>query len=344
MQVVIIDDEQINLIVMRKMLGAIENCDAVEFNNAKAGLEWCQLNDPDLIIVDYMMPELDGMEFIRRLRTNETCKNTPVLMVTADMDKQVRYNSLREGANDFLNKPVDKLEFQARVSNMLHVRRSHLMLANRADALEREVQQRTKLIRDRERETIVKLARAAEFRDPETGAHILRMAHYSRLIANRLGMRQNFCDTLLEAAPMHDVGKLGTPDQILLKPARLTPEEFEIMKQHATIGYEILRDSASPVLQMGAIIAWTHHEKFDATGYPRGLKGEDIPLEGRIVAVADVFDALTSERPYKKPWTHEAAVEYLVEQRGKHLDPSCVDAFLSAPESIREIKNQYQDE
>lgn len=203
-------------------------------------------------------------------------------------------------------------------------------MSDHAAWLAEAVDKATAEVREREREIIVRLVRAAEFRDPETGSHIQRMAAYSRLIAERLGLPLAEQEIILAAAPMHDVGKLGTPDHILLKPGKLTPEEFEIMKEHARKGYEILADSNSRMLQVAAIIALSHHEKFDGSGYPGGLRGEDIPLYGRIVAVADVFDALTSARPYKPAWTLERAVEFMQDNRDKHFDPACLDAFLGA--------------
>ncbi|MCB1940181.1 MAG: HD domain-containing protein, partial [Rhodocyclaceae bacterium] len=214
---------------------------------------------------------------------------------------------------DFLNKPIDRHEFQPRVRNMLALRRAHLATREQARILAVEVERATAEIHSRERETVARLARAAEFRDPETGAHIQRMAHYSALIGRKLGLSDHFVDALLQAAPMHDVGKMGIPDHILLKPGKLTPEEFEIMKGHPRIGHDILKDSSSPVLQLAASIALHRHEKFDGSGYPQGLHETAIPLEGRIVAVADVFDALTSARSYKKAWPLEQAVEMLRE-------------------------------
>jgi putative two-component system response regulator len=217
-------------------------------------------------------------------------------------------------------------------------------LANRAEWLAAEVAQATAEIAAREKEAILRLSRAAEYRDPETGSHLLRMSNYTRLIAEQLGLSPDEQELLLEASPMHDIGKVGTPDQILLKPGRLTPEEFEIMKQHATIGYEILRDSVSPLLQCAAKLAMAHHEKFDGSGYPQALAGEAIPLHGRIVAVADVFDALTSERPYKKAWTLEAAVDFLKSNSGSHFDPACVEALLAVWPQVLEIRARYYDE
>ncbi|MBY0438482.1 MAG: HD domain-containing protein, partial [Burkholderiales bacterium] len=217
-------------------------------------------------------------------------------------------------------------------------------LADHAAWLESEVRIATKEIAARELETIVRLARAAEFRDPETGAHIQRMAHCSRLIARRIGLSEATQEILLRAAPLHDVGKLGTPDRILLKPGKLTPDEWEVMKQHASIGYEILRESASPVIQAGAEIAWSHHEKFDGSGYPRGLCGEDIPLFGRIVAIADVFDALTSARPYKRPWSVDEAVSFMRAQSGLHFDPALLEAFLDIQPEVVEVMSRFRDE
>jgi putative two-component system response regulator len=226
---------------------------------------------------------------------------------------------------------------------MLAIRRSHLLLTDRAAMLAAEVRQATAKIVAREREVIYRLSRAAEYRDPETGAHIMRMTHYSALIARRLGWDDEAVESILQAAPMHDIGKLGTPDYILLKPAHLTAGEFEIMKLHTVVGAEILKDSASPMLRMAAEIAVGHHEKFDGSGYPNGLVGEAIPLTARIVAVADVFDALTSTRPYKTGWETGRAVALLKSGRGRHFDPVCVDAFLADLDAILAIRDRFQD-
>jgi putative two-component system response regulator len=344
MNVVIVDDTQINLTLMEALIKKIDGCRPLCFTDSSKGLQWCIESDPDLVIVDYMMPAPDGIEFIQRLRASPGRQELPILMVTADHEKEVRYRALESGATDFLTKPVDRIEFTSRVKNMLAIRRSHLMLRDRAKLLADEVRDATSEIRARERETIFRLARAAEFRDPETGAHILRMSHYSLIIAANLGWGEAEQDMLLQAAPMHDVGKLGTPDQILLKPGPLTAEEFDIMKGHAVIGWEILKESSSPVLTLAAEIALTHHEKFDGAGYPGGTVGSNIPISGRIVAVADVFDALTSERPYKKRWDNDRAFELLQQGRGSHFDPECVDAFLAGIDQVLAISEKYQDE
>jgi putative two-component system response regulator len=216
-------------------------------------------------------------------------------------------------------------------------------MADHASWLAGEVRKATREIVDRERETVLRLSKAAEYRDPETGAHIVRMAHYSRLIAQGLGLSEEDQQLLLEAAPMHDIGKVGIADNILLKPGRLTEEEFEVMKQHAEFGFELLSGSSSKLLQAGAEIAKGHHEKFDGSGYPLGIKGEDIPIFSRIVAVADVFDALTSERPYKKAWEVADAVDFLKKGAGTHFDPACVQAFLSAWNDVEEVRAKFRE-
>ncbi|MDO6386008.1 HD-GYP domain-containing protein [Uliginosibacterium sp. 31-12] len=343
MNIAIVEDTPVNLVVMQSLIKRLGDHDCLVFSDPELGLAWCLDNAPDLIIVDYMMPRLDGLEFVRRCRATPALRDRPILMVTAAAEKEVRYAALEAGATDFLTKPIDRNEFNPRVRNMLQLRASMAATSLRADELSIAVRRATEEIHLRERETVMRLARAAEFRDPETGSHILRMAHYSAIIGYQLGMSEEFVDQLLSAAPMHDVGKLGTPDHILLKPGKLSPKEMEIMRQHALIGYEILKNSSSPVLQMAAEIALNHHEKYDGSGYPQGKAGEEIPIVGRIVAVADVFDALTSERPYKPAWDLEHARAHLEAGRGNHFDPRCVDLFLASWNEIIEIHNIYQD-
>jgi len=342
--VLIVDDTDINLILFAALIKKLDNCEAHTFSDSTQGLDWAQKNVPDLIIVDYMMPVIDGLEFIRRVREMPGRDAVPILMITANDQKQLRYRALDIGANDFLIKPVDKVEFLARSKNMLTLSEARKNLLDRAAWLADEVRKATAEIVARERETVVRLCRAAEYRDPETGAHIIRMAHFSQLIARELGMSVAEQELLLESAPLHDIGKVGIADKILLKPGRLDFDEFEIMKQHAIYGYELLQGSSSRVLQAGAEIARGHHEKFDGSGYPLGLSGSDIPIFSRIVAVADVFDALTSERPYKRAWTLEASVEFLLEGSGKHFDPDCVKAFMRAWDEVLDIQARFQEE
>lgn len=344
MLIVIVDDTPLNLTLMETMVRRLPGCRALPFSDPKAGLSWCQDNEPDLIVVDYMMPDLDGLEFIRRVRACHDRDDVPILMVTANSERQTRYEALESGANDFLIKPIDLHEFEPRVRNMLKLREAHLATQQRAETLAEAVRLATAEIHTRERETITRLARAAEFRDPETGAHIQRMSHYAALIARRMGCDAEFSDAIMQAAPMHDVGKLGIPDQILLKAGRLTADEFAIMKRHPSIGHDILKDSSSRIVQLGAQIALTHHEKFDGSGYPGGLAGDTIPLSGRIVAVADVFDALTSERPYKPSWPFDKAIALLRSGRGSHFEPACVDAFLQGWDEVITIRAQFRDD
>jgi putative two-component system response regulator len=279
-----------------------------------------------------MLREIPGREWV------------PVVMITANDQKQLRYRALDQGANDFLTKPVDKVEFLARTRNMLIVSDARKQLADRAAWLAEEVRKATAEILDREQETVIRLCRAAEYRDPETGAHILRMAHYSRLIAKQLRLSPEDQELLLQAAPLHDIGKVGIADKILLKPGRLDSDEFALMKQHAMFGHELLKGSSSRVLQAGADIACGHHEKFDGSGYPSGLKGQDIPIFSRIVAVADVFDALTSERPYKKAWSLEAAVDFLRAGAGSHFDPDCINAFLEVWDEAMVVRERFTED
>ena len=343
-RVAIIDDSDINLTLLKALVNKLGGCEPVMFQESPKGLAWCIGNLPDLVIVDYMMPELDGLQFIARFRAAPGCEEIPVLMITANDDKDVRYEALQIGATDFLTKPVDRLEFSARVRNMLALSTSRRHLADRAAWLAEEVKKATAAIHSREQELLFRMSRAAEFRDPETGAHIQRMAHYSHLIASSLGLSPEDQALILQAAPMHDVGKIGIPDYILLKPGKLTPEEFEVMKGHARLGFELLSGSESVVLQAAASIAIAHHEKYDGSGYPYGVAGDAIPLFGRIVAVADVFDALTSERPYKKAWDFDRAVSFLREGAGQHFDAACVNAFLARLDDVVAVHARFQDE
>jgi response regulator RpfG family c-di-GMP phosphodiesterase len=342
-QVAIVDDSDINLTLLSALVSKLGGCESLSFQDSLKGLAWCTENLPDLIIVDYMMPDMDGIQFVSRLRAVAGREEIPILMITANDDRDVRYEALEKGATDFLTKPVDRIEFSARVRNMLALGSSRKKLADKAAWLADEVRKATAAVHAREQELLCRMSRAAEFRDPETGAHIQRMSHYSQLIAQRLGLSADDQQLILQAAPMHDVGKIGIPDGILLKPGRLLPEEFVQMKRHAILGYELLKGSESTVLQTAAVIAVSHHEKFDGSGYPYGVSGESIPLFGRIVAVADVFDALTSERPYKEAWPLERAEMFLREGAGTHFDPACVEAFFASWAEVLEIHARYQD-
>ena len=341
--VVIIDDDATNLSLMAGVVRRIEKCQAVGFSQPQEALAWLAREQPDLVLLDQMMPEMDGLEVLRRIRGDCRLHDVPVVMITGSCLSETRMTALECGATDFLNKPVRPAEFRVRVRNLLALHESQRLLKNRAAHLAYEVQAATREIRARELELMMRLCRASEFRDPETGAHIERMARYAQLIAEALGLGSERAEEIYRAAPMHDVGKLGVPDAILLKPGRLRAEETVVMRQHTLIGYDILKGSASPLIQLGAEIALSHHERWDGGGYPYGLKGEAIPLSGRIVAVADVFDALTSTRCYKTPWTLEAARDYLQSGKGLHFDPRCVDAFTSRWDEVAETHRLRPD-
>lgn len=342
--ILIIDDQLTSRQILKQLVSTIEqNLTVQDFANPLEALAWIAKNPVDLILVDYKMPEMNGVEFIRKYRMNPASAHVPVIMVTSIEDRNVRYEALGAGATDFLMKPVDHHECRARCRNLLTQHQQYKIISDRSRWLERRVAEATSEIRMRERETLLRLARAGEYRDEETGNHIIRMAKYSRIIAEEIGLSRDEAEVIEMAAPMHDIGKIGIRDEILLKPGKLTPEEFEIMKTHTIIGYEILKDSPSKFLQMGGVIALGHHEKFDGSGYPYGKKGEEIPIEARIVAVADVFDALVSERPYKNAWSTPAALEYMQSHRGRHFDPAVLDAFKAQIDSVAKIQGLLPD-
>lgn len=342
--VLIIDDQFTSRQILAELVSSLEPDIRVEtYEDPVAALRWAGWHPVDLILTDYKMPQMNGVEFVREFRAMAGCEHVPVVVITSLEDREVRYNALEAGATDFLNKPIDHYECRARCRNLLTQHRQHTIIQERARWLERRVSEAVNDIRIREQETLLRLAKAGEYRDEETGNHVVRMAKFSRLIAEALGLPRDECDVIELAAPMHDIGKIGISDLILLKPGKLTSEEFESMKRHTCIGYEILKDSPSHYLQMGAVIALGHHEKFDGSGYPKGLKGEDIPLPARIVAIADVYDALTSVRPYKPAWDAEAAVGYIAAQRGQHFDPHCVDAFHAQLDKIQKFQQLLRD-
>jgi len=281
------------------------------------------------------MPVLNGLDFIEAFRLIPSNREAPIVMVTGVEARQIRYQALGLGAANFLTKPVDIIDFRARMQNTLTLVRVQKKLADRAYLLTTEIASATARIVAREKETIYRLMRAAEFRDNETGMHILRMGQFSADIAHALGFSDDKCEILLMATPMHDIGKVATPDRILLKPGKLDPGEWEIMKQHTVAGYEILKDSDSTLLQMAAEIALSYHEKYDGTGYPFGLTTNKIALTGRICAVSDVFDALTSNRPYKSAWPVDRAIAEIDAGSGKHFDPQVVRVSSSTSKDSR---------
>jgi two-component system response regulator RpfG len=343
--VMVVDDQSTGRAILEQVVRSLDDRVEVEgFARPIDAMVWATRHVCDLVLVDYMMPDMDGIEFVKRLRAIPGYEHVPIVMVTVHDDRKVRYAALDAGITDFLTKPLDARECLARCRNLLTLRRQQLALEDRKRLLEHMVDDATREVREREKETLLRLARAGEFRDEETGYHLTRMARYSRLIANAIGMSRDEAETIELAAPLHDIGKIGIPDHVLLKPGKLDKAEWEIMNKHPIIGHDILKGSSSKYVRMGALIALGHHEKYDGTGYPSGLVGDHIPLCARIVAVADAFDALTSERPYKSAWAPQQAFDYLLQQSGKQFDPRLVEAFVGSRDEVLRIQREWSDQ
>ncbi len=328
MRVLIVDDNQTNLVLLRKLVEKISGCVSTSFADPLEALRAAPGLDIDLVLVDYMMPGIDGISFIRSFRALPNGADVPVVMITTADERAILHAALEAGATDFLTKPIETVEFLSRVKNLLRLREAQNKLRDHANSLAGEVRKATAALASREEEIILRLSRAAEQRDDGTGNHIIRMATLCRMIAEALGLSEETCRTIYLAAPMHDVGKIGVSDAILLKPGRLDPEERREMERHTEYGYKILAGSNSELIQLAAEMALSHHERWDGKGYPRGLKGTDIPLFARIASVADVCDALASERPYKPAWPLDQIKAYLVEQARAQFDPGCVEAII----------------
>lgn len=317
-----VDDEASNLQLLRQILQ-----DHYRLLFAKDGaraLELARQEQPDLVLLDVMMPGMSGYEVCAALKAHPATASTPVIFVTALTETADEVEGFEAGAVDYITKPVSPPVVRARVRTHLSLVRMEELRASRLEIVQR-------------------LGLAAEYKDNETGLHVIRMSHFSRILGIAAGMTEHEADDLLHAAQMHDVGKIGIPDRILQKPGPLDAEEWKIMQGHVTIGAEIIGEHDGGMLALARQIALTHHEKYDGSGYPNGLAGEDIPLVGRIVAIADVFDALTSVRPYKKAWTEEEAVNFLREQKGRHFDPQLVELFADQMPAIREIRSRWAE-
>lgn len=332
--VLVVDDTPENIDVLAGVLRQDYTVKAAI--NGEMALRIIRNAPPDIILLDIMMPGMDGYEVCRRLKADHTTRHIPIIFITARIGVDDELLGLELGAVDYLTKPVSPPLVKARI-------KTHLALHDQNRELDRRVREQTRQLYDTRLQIIQRLARAAEFKDNETGQHVIRMSHYARLLGLAAGMSDYEADMLMNAAPMHDVGKIGIPDHILQKPGKLTPEEFEIMKTHAEIGARILGDDPSELMQLARIVALSHHEKWDGSGYPAGLSGENIPRVGRIVAIADVFDALTSVRPYKKAWTVEEALSHLHNEAGKHFDPQLVGFFIGLRDQILGIRQAYCD-
>ena len=349
-RILVVDDLPVNRELLEDMLVPL-GYQVFQAPDGETALQMVREISPDVILMDIMMPRMDGFEAARRLKQDEETKAIPIVMVTALQAVGDRIKALEAGANDFLSKPVDRSELQATVNSQVQVKAYHDHMKNYQQELKAEVARRTEELhlaldnlKQASLDTIMRLARAAEYKDEDTGGHILRMSSYAAAVARKLGLGDNVAQWILYAAPMHDVGKIGIPERILLKPGKLDPDEWEIMKQHTLIGGRILEGAKAGYLKLAEIIALTHHEKWDGSGYPRGLKGKAIPQVGQITAIADVFDALISKRPYKEPFSLEKSFTIIEESRGSHFNPDVVDAFFAIEDEIISIKEKYLDQ
>ena len=337
--VLVIDDQTSNALLVAEILSGISSdIDVVTFTQPLEAVRYAAENPLDLVITDFSMPELDGLGVIRQLKRMEHLFDLPIVVVTALDDMNIRYAALDEGAADFLTRPINHRECQSRCRNLLKMRLFQQQNKRHAEILRQRVAEVTEDLQSRSMEMLRRLAVVAEKRDSETGQHLLRMARYSKLLAREVGFSEGEVHVIGMAAPLHDIGKIGIPDEILLAPRRLTESEMAVMRTHPDIGHEMLQGSTSESMKMSADIARYHHERFDGGGYPLGLRGADIPLSARIVAVADVWDALLSTRPYKRPWNEEAAIDLLRRGAGTQFDPILADAFLANLDTLRTIR------
>ena len=365
-KVMFVDDEAINIKILRRLLELEGFTSFVTTSDAPTALSLIRQEQPDIVLLDLMMPYVSGLEILTQIRDDEAICFIPVVILTAVTDRETRVRAVELGATDFLNKPVDASELVPRVRNVLVVKGYQDQLRHHSDDLEAAVRQRTAELENSRRDLIHCLARAAEYRDDDTGQHVLRVGRYTRLIAEALGLPEEQIEMLEQAALLHDIGKIGIPDAVLLKPGRLTEDEFALMqkhpgfgkrilssyssdeeivlKRHAEVGAHILEVGSSRLLDLARTIALTHHERWDGTGYPLGLKGTDIPLVGRITAVADVFDALSSRRTYKKAFPLDECFQIMQDSRGTHFDPKVLDAFLSVRDKVVNVQLHFADE
>jgi putative two-component system response regulator len=333
MHVVVIDDEAVNRRLMERILQEA-GFGKITLIADSTRLEQLEEIDPDVICLDLHMPGKDGFTVLEEIRGSlPSLRQVPVLVFTADVSIPSRQKALELGANDFLNKPGEAIEIVLRVRNFLRTRKLYKELESYSLDLENKVQRRTLELYEATEDCLWRLARASEYRDDDTGEHTIRVGVVSSRIARHLGLGAEEVDMIRRAAPLHDIGKIGIPDSILLKPGKLTPEEYAVMRSHVKIGASLLAGSSSKLMLMAEKIALTHHERWDGTGYGLGLSGDEIPLPGRIVAVADVYDALIHDRPYKQAWPQEKAVAEIRSQAGKHFDPQVVEAFLKVVDS-----------
>jgi len=297
---------------------------------------------PDLLVLDLHMPHMEGFKIMDQLReVHKDDDYLPILVISQERNRVIQFSALEAGAKDFLVKPYDSIEVLLRIRNFLEVRMLHQQIRSQNLSLEERVKEKTEQLHQTEKEVIQRLSRALEYRDSETGTHTIRMSQYVYHLSQAAGLSAKDCEVMATASSLHDIGKIGIPDSILQKPGKLTPDEWETMKTHTSIGSELLSGSHSEFLQLGEEIALTHHEKWDGSGYPRGLKKAKIPLSGRICGLCDVLDALTSKRPYKKAWPIDLALEEIKKENGTHFDPDLVDLLFKILPKVYEIHEKY---
>lgn len=342
-EILIVDDEAANVRLMQKILAGAgyRNISTTHDSCEVRGL--CERKRFDLLVLDINMPVLDGFQLMELLERDMSLQKSSILVLTANDSREFRIRALESGARDVITKPFDRVELLARVRNLIEVQIAHRYMRDQNQILEKDVLRRTRELQNARLQAVQRLGHAAEYRDNETGLHIIRMSNISALLGKSAGLCDYEYNLLLNASPMHDIGKIGIPDRILLKQGKLNPDEWELMKTHTQIGADILAGDDSDLMIMAREIAITHHEKWDGSGYPHGLKGTEIPLAGRIVAIADVFDALTSDRPYKRAWPVQKAIDLIRDERGKHFDPALVDAFFSILPEIIAVTERYSE-
>jgi putative two-component system response regulator len=348
-RVLVVDDEEANRRLMKALLVPL-GYEVTAVSDGQEALASVSTAAPDIILMDALMPRMDGLEATRALKASEETRIIPVIMVTGLRDIDDKVSAFQAGADDFLTKPFERVELQARIASLLKVKAYNEQRIRYQRELEAEVKKRTRQLQETHGrlrasslEMVFRLSRAAEFRDEDTGSHLKRMSHFSALIARLMGLNERTVDAILYAAPMHDVGKIGIPDKILLKPGKLTTAEMKIMQMHTTIGAQMLHGSTEGFLKLGEVIALTHHENWDGSGYPRSLSKNEVPMVGYITAIADVFDALTSKRPYKESFSDDKAFSIIREGRERQFHPGVIDVFFSAADEILEIKRKYAD-
>ncbi len=343
-KILIIDDEPGNVSTLTRILKGAGFQNVKSVTDPRQAIENYEAFHPDLIVLDLKMPHLSGFEVMDLLRSHQdNGQYLPILVLTAQRDHAIRLRALESGAKDFLSKPVEMTEAVTRIRNLLQVRLFHNKIVNENKTLEEMVQERTRVLEETRLDVIHRLGRAAEYRDNETGMHVVRMSHFCHRLAQEIGLDEKECKLILYASPLHDVGKIGVPDYILLKPGKLDEEEWKAMKLHPEIGAEILSGSQSELMQMAETIAMTHQERWNGSGYPKGLKGEEIPLAGRIIALCDVFDALTSKRPYKEAFSVEKTMEIIKSESGTDFEPRLVDAFEKILPDMLKITRDFED-